>query len=226
MEVRGPKVRPVVGANSALNSRLGHFLSILVNNYADCAENRTESRSSEEMRAAFEKFNKLDKASRLKCQVISMDVKALYPSMDWHEIVESIKWMILESKMEINNVDWFEVGKYLAVVLSPEEIIDEGLDLVIPKRRGLRLKKITVNYLRQKKNANKWLTARRPGIRQKQKMLALAVGHGVYTTLSCHTYKVGDKLYLQSAGGPIGLELTGQWPGPSCSGGTKCIYTV
>ena len=71
------------------------------------------------------------------------------------------------------------------------------------------MKKITVNYLRQKKNANKWLTARRPGIRQKQKMLALAVGHGVYTTLSCHTYKVGDKLYLQSAGGPIGLELTG-----------------
>ena len=202
MEVRGPSVRPVVG-------RLGHFLSRIINNYADCIEDRTECRSSEEMRSAFGGFNKLSKERRLKCQILSMDVKALYPSMSWNEIVKSVKWMILNSIMQIDNVDWFEVGKYLAVVMSAEEISEEGLDLVIPKRRGLRLRRITVNYLRQKKNSDKWLPARRPGVRQKQKMLALAVGYGVYTTMSSHTYKVGDKLFLQSSGGPIGLELTG-----------------
>ena len=209
MEVRGPSVRPVVGASNAPNSRLGHFLSRIINNYADCIEDRTECRSSEEMRSAFGGFNKLSKERRLKCQILSMDVKALYPSMSWNEIVKSVKWMILNSIMQIDNVDWFEVGKYLAVVMSADEISEEGLDLVIPKRRGLRLRRITVNYLRQKKNSDKWLPARRPGVRQKQKMLALAVGYGVYTTMSSHMYKVGDKLFLQSSGGPIGLELTG-----------------
>ena len=40
-------------------------------------------------------------------------------------------------------------------------------------------------------------------------MLGLAVSYGVHAVLSNHTYKVGDVMYLQSSGGPIGLELTG-----------------
>ena len=46
-------------------------------------------------------------------------------------------------------------------------------------------------------------------MRQKRKMLALAVSHGVYTALSNHTYCLGDQIYLQVSGGPIGLQLTG-----------------
>ena len=42
--VRDPPVRPVCGANSAPNSRLGHFLSRIVNNFADCYPNSTECR--------------------------------------------------------------------------------------------------------------------------------------------------------------------------------------
>ena len=111
--------------------------------------------------------------------------------------------------MNIENVNWFEVGKYLAVMMTPEDIIEEGLDNVIPKSRGMRLRKITVNYLRHKRNADKWLPVRRPGVRQKTRMLALAVGYGVYTAMSSHTYKVADNLYQQLAGGSNGLELTG-----------------
>ena len=62
-----------------------------------------------------------------------------------------------------------------------------------------------MNYMRHKINADKWLPARRPGVRQKTKMLALAVGYGVYTAMSSHTYKVADNLYQQLAGGIIGL---------------------
>ena len=110
-----------------------------------------------------------------------MDVKALYPSMSWDEIVKSVKWIILKSDMQVEDVNWLEVGKYLAVMMNKEEIVEEGLEYVIPKREGIRLRNITINYLRQKKNNSKWLPARRPGVRQKKKMLALAVGYGVYT---------------------------------------------
>ena len=40
-------------------------------------------------------------------------------------------------------------------------------------------------------------------------MIALAVSHGVKACMKNHLYKVGDQIYLQKDGGPIGLELTG-----------------
>ena len=73
-----------------------------------------------------------------------MDVKALYRSMSWIENVKSVKWLILKSDMKIVNVNWHDVGKYLAVVM----------------------------------------TARKPGVRQQNKMLALAISYGVYTPLT------------------------------------------
>ena len=66
-----------------------------------------------------------------------MDVKALYPSMSWEEIIKSVKWIIMRSDMKIENVDWFEVGKYLAVMMTKEEIVEEGLQHVVPKREHL-----------------------------------------------------------------------------------------
>ena len=60
----GPSVRPVCGAREAPNSRFGHFLSILINNYADCEEHEHECMSIEDMRAAFEAFNDYDEDTR------------------------------------------------------------------------------------------------------------------------------------------------------------------
>ena len=134
-----------------------------------------------------------------------MDVKALYPSMSWKEILESVNCMMNNTCMNVEKVDCFELGKFLAVMMTTEEIAEKGLENVIPKRRGLRLRKITVNYSRQNKNADKWLPPRRPCIRQKKIMLALAVK----TAMSCHTYKVADDIYQQLAGASIDLELTG-----------------
>ena len=87
--VPDPPVRPVCGASNSPNSRLGHFLSSMINHFTDCAANNTECRSSKEMRAAFTDFNIKSKESKLKCQILSMDVKALYPSMSWDEIVST-----------------------------------------------------------------------------------------------------------------------------------------
>ena len=51
--------------------------------------------SSEDMRAAFEAFNDYDEETREGCQMVSMDVKALYPSMSWDAIVWAVKEMIM-----------------------------------------------------------------------------------------------------------------------------------
>ena len=53
----------------------------MMDHYADSVDKHIECKSSEEMCAAFEDFNKLDKNVREKFKIISMDVKSLYPSM-------------------------------------------------------------------------------------------------------------------------------------------------
>ena len=40
-----------------------------------------------------------------------MDVKALYLSMEGNEIEKSVREMVENSKRDIENVNWMEVGK-------------------------------------------------------------------------------------------------------------------
>ena len=209
-EIEGPPVRPVCGANEAPNSRLSNFLSRVLNDYCNVAEIKTECRSTEEMKAAFEKFNNEEEdISKKKCKVISMDVKALYPSMEWDEIDKAVRELIETSEKDIEEVDWFETGKYLVVEMSEEEIRKEKLKTALPKRKGDNKRKITVAYLCNKQNEDKWIPAKEPSTMQKKRMLAIAVTKGVRACMENHVYKVGDRTFHQRSGGPIGLELTG-----------------
>merc|ERR1711860_158803 len=94
--------------------------------------------------------------------------------------------------------------------MSEENIKNEGLEHVIPRRERERERKVTVAYLSQKKNEDEWIRARTtPGSRQKKRMIALVVAEGVRICMENHVYCVGDRIFQQQSGGPIGLELTG-----------------
>ena len=142
---------------------------MMINNYADSAEHDPECSSTEEMRAAIEDFNDLDDEQKKECLLVSMDEKALCPSMTWSEILLAVKEMILASPMMIENVDCVVVARYIAVMIPEEEIEQEGLRLGIPKRKKIRTIRITVYFLRNKKNEESWTVARKPGPRQKRK---------------------------------------------------------
>ena len=161
-------------------------------------------------------------ACRDQYRIVSMDVRALFPSMRWVDIMKAVRNMIETSDMNVENVNWLEVGKYLAVMMSTNDIEEEGLNHVVPKRKNNRA--ITINYLQNKKNNKKWHKARKPGRRQQKKMLALAISIGVQQVLANHTYKVGDTIYLQTQGGPIGLEITGAVCRPFMMSWDKSYY--
>ena len=59
-----------------------------------------------------------------------------------------------------------------------------------------------------KKNYEEWVLGRSPNCTEKKKMIANAIGIGVRAVMSNHTYMVGDKVFLQSEGCPIGLDLS------------------
>ena len=202
-------MRPVCGASEAPNSRLSNFLSRVIDDYCNVAKIETECRSGEEMKAAFESFNEEEDGTRKNCNIISMDVKALFPSMEWDEIDVAVRELIETSDRDVEGVDWHELGKYLSVSMTTTEIKKEKLQHVIPKRKDETNRAISVAYLCNKQNENKWLQARTPGYRQKKKMIGIAVAKGVRVCMENHVYKVGDRVFLQKSGGPIGLELTG-----------------
>ena len=55
----------------------------------------------------------------------------------------------------------------------------------------------------------KWTKVKQPSEPQKRRMLALVVAQGVKQVMTGHVYQAGDDFFIQSDGGPIGLELTG-----------------
>ena len=99
------------------------------------------------------------------------------------------------------------VYKYIAIILSEEQIHQEHLHTVIPKRSKLTNRNITIAYLYDKKNEDKWLNADKSDNTQNKKMIA--IGIAVQMCMENHVYRVEDQAFLQMKGGSIGLELTG-----------------
>ena len=96
------------------------------------------------------------------------------------------------------------------MVCLPDEVIEaHGLRNVVPRNNCQPGRTRTINFLQSEKNDSKWTETRAPGSRQKRTLLALAIATAVRVVLKNHTYKVGDTIFRQTEGGPIGLELTG-----------------
>ena len=95
---KGPDMRPVCGAKEAPNSKFSSFLSKIVYDVADTIDQSHECKSSEEMRAGFEYFNKnVDVGTRRKTAIFSMDAKKLYPSLRKFVCKNAVKWLIRKS---------------------------------------------------------------------------------------------------------------------------------
>ena len=203
---KGPPVRPVCGAKEAPNGKFSWFLSKIIYDLADSVPNKRECRSSGEMRAACNRDT--DISVRMKTKVLSMDVKSLYPSLTKNVCKDAMKWLVQRSELTIINVDWDQVVRYVAVNMSPADIDKEGVSDVIPGRAKVSRRKITTNCLKSKTADTDWLEANPPTLEQKTKLIGLVLAIAVETIMSQHTYMVGDQVFLQSEGGPIGMTAS------------------
>ena len=99
--------------------------------------------------------------------------------------------------------------RYVAIHTTPEEVEDEGLKDVIPLRVKKSRRKLTMNCLKAKTADTDWLPATPPDNNQKRKLFGLVMAIGIDIIMSNHTYLLGDQVFLQSDGGPIGLDGSG-----------------
>ena len=106
-------------------------------------------------------------------------------------------------------------GKYLAIHLSQEEIRNNNLKSVIPKKVKTGGRKVGMAFLdsdldREGNEKWDWKGKRKePSSLQKKRMVTKAMEIAVITIMDHHLYQFDGKVFRQKEGGPIGLEITG-----------------
>ena len=210
--------RPICGANNSHNGQLSHLLSLMLNELADQSDDGTECRSTEEMIAEMEeKVNNRNDITDLF--VGSTDVKALYPSLLAKGTTDIIQEVFMEAEMKIDGINWSEAGKYLAINLSSNEILELGLEEVVSKRKrrggrnpGITTAEVMGKLYREEGEETESLfnpPQRRPGEQEKKLIINQVIKIATLAVLENHNYQFGGEVRHQTDGSPIGLELAG-----------------
>ena len=118
--------------SSAYNRKLSHLISKIIRPIWQ--EEESISTNTEEVMAAVHDINKENIETELL--VGSADVRALYPSLDINHTAEIVAQTFYESKYEMEETDSKEIGLYLAINMTTEEIEKEKLTKYCPKRRS------------------------------------------------------------------------------------------
>ena len=208
---KGPPVRPVCGATNAYNNKLSHLLSMIIKPMNKLSSSSCSS--SEEMMADIQQAN--EKGLPEDTIVGSLDVKALYPSLDIDLTARIVAKCYKEHAYEVINVDHNELGLYLAINLTIEELNTKGLTPFCHTRKHKRGRKPVITGCATNNDADKryapWNPPQSiPNDKEAKTMLAEALNIGIKFTMENHIYCFNDNIKKQAEGGPIGLELTGE----------------
>ena len=222
------KTRPVcrAKANQTPNGPLSELVGELLNPYIEAAdrEERTEVLSQEELCHEIGEVNRRISTEGMRAGpfqqaggliVGSSDVKSFYPEMDIEVVADEVMAEVMESEVELEGVNMEEVALFIACSLTQDQIDQEGLTHVIHKRRctrgprpGLTCKAVSGGpALRQSDEC--WLQpSRRPGVRQKKKMVGLLLKSAIKLVMNNHFYSFDNIIRKQTKGGAIGNSLT------------------
>ena len=142
-----PKSRPIVAASEGLTTALGEILSDVIEPIARTRgedEHNYEAQSTEELMRDIEDTSiKAEEEGWDDLVVGSMDVVALYPSIDQTQAAKVVARRYLESGIVTEDVNYRAASIYLAVNADRDELIREGLAELIPARVHTRGRKPT-----------------------------------------------------------------------------------
>ena len=208
-KIKVPPQRPVCGAVVACNYRMSHFISTILQPVIQQA--KYPCNSTEDMLSRVKRVN--ETVDLTNCIIGSMDVKALYPSIDIDFAVEKCVEMILQSSVSFENVNTDELGLYLSLTVDKMELEKENLMKysATRKRRG---KNPTITGCGTKeKEEERWECWNKPTVKpaeeELRRMVAYALGVAMRTVLKNHIFRFKDEIRKQANGGAIGVKAAG-----------------
>ena len=140
----GPPTRPVCGATAAHNGKLSHLLSMMLKEVKKLDADSCES--TEDILAEIQDLNETSSMTpgpEEKLIVGSLDVKALYPSLDVGFAAEIVANEMYQSDVEVSNesIDTEELGLYLMLTEEEGELDKLGVRDHCPTRISNRGRK-------------------------------------------------------------------------------------
>ena len=209
--VIGPPGRPLCTGNVGFNYRLSHLLCLFIQDLTE--GETTECENTEELIAEFTRVNNVGFEDPLILG--SLDVKALYPSLDIPHTIEEVCEIFKSSCIKIEGIDYDEVVFYIAISKTQVEIDAMNIQDKCPRRKRKRGPRpnITGNGMKDNKEDRyePWImpNSRNFTEREKRELLSIALKIGLETIMLNHIYEFDGVLRKQIRGGTIGLELTG-----------------
>ena len=179
------------------------MLNTILNRATDSIKAETECMSTEEALRGLLECNRRIAAGELgagarDAVLMSMDVKSLYPSLKKDKVTPiistTIENLIREGKLEVENVDYYEVGKFLYITKTKTQLEELGIMSAMPERsvgRDARGRKPTpaywdVDYVTDNSQKSqeggasarmdKWIKGNPPTVRQAARMVANMIG--------------------------------------------------
>ena len=133
--VKGPPMRPMCDVSESYNHRLSYLICKLLSEMT--TDIPTQCDSSEDLKAAVGEINNSDICTE-ETIVGSLDVKALYPSLDIPFTINVVCEEFQRSTYNVAGVDFEEVGLYIAINKNEEYIRNVGLKEFCPTDRNDR----------------------------------------------------------------------------------------
>ena len=230
--IKGPPVRQVCRAKNSPNAPLGNLICPTLRGASNEINNVTKSEcvSTEEMKHHLLEANKKisnDKVkilperttknistnkplfTRGKYVVGSMDVKALYPSIQWIPGSKEVKRGIRNSKLNFRNINKREAAQFIALNYSRNKILNEGVEKMIPvKLPGTNIKLASREGDQSQLFDYTGITDIPTG--NLSVIMGMVVAKITHLCMSNHFYTFKGDIYKQTKGGSIGSELTGE----------------
>ena len=209
----GPPQRPVCGAVVSCNYRISHFISSIIRPIIEQAPEPCNS--TDDLLSRIHEVNESEDLTG--CIIGSMDVEALYPSIDINFSVEKCVELIYESGVQFKNADINELGLYLALCMEPAELIAKEIAQFCPTRKK-KGKKPTITASGTETNEQKrwscWNRSQnKPNEDEQRKMVTAALGVAMKTTLKNHIFTFNGEVRKQKNGGAIGVKAAGDIAG-------------
>ena len=208
-EEKGPPQRPVCGAVVASNYSLSHFISTILQPVIQQAKHPCNS--TEDMLSRVREIN--ETVNLDNCVIGSMDVKALYPSIDIDFATEKCVDMITENDTSFDNINTDELGLYLALTVDKDELARADLTKYsATRKRTGKEPTITGCGMKEKEvdRWNPWIKPREnPEGEELKRVVSYALGVAMRTVLKNHIFRFKDEIRKQANGGAIGVKAAG-----------------
>ena len=213
-----PKTRPIISGCKSMTKHLAGILSDIIEALAYCMRDPLEDISTEDMLAVVEDYNLKVLAGHWQdlnpedLILLGADVVALFPSLDTSEVAKEVMQEILESDLKIQEVEWKDLARYIAMNMDGSEVKNLRLDRLIPVRKYSRGPRpgITSKEAKAKDTddeESKWefpYPDAEPVDWEVTKLVAYAIQIAVEVVFNNYLYSFAGHTYRQVKGGPIG----------------------